>query len=64
MPATWDALAAAARTIADGERKAGDAAMVGLVFQGKAYEGLTCNALEWVDSFGGAAWSTTPARSP
>ena len=53
VPATWDALAAAARTIADGERKAGDAAMVGLVFQGKAYEGLTCNALEWVDSFGG-----------
>jgi trehalose/maltose transport system substrate-binding protein len=23
------------------------------LFQAKAYEGLTCNALEWVDSFGG-----------
>jgi len=53
VPTSWDALAAAARTIAEGERKAGDKAMVGLVFQGKAYEGLTCNALEWVDGFGG-----------
>ena len=23
------------------------------MFQAKAYEGLTCNALEWIDSFGG-----------
>jgi trehalose/maltose transport system substrate-binding protein len=29
--------------------------MWGFVFQAKAYEGLTCDALEWVDSFGGGA---------
>lgn len=53
LPATWDELAAVARKIQDGERAAGAADFQGFVFQGKAYEGLTCNALEWVASFGG-----------
>ena len=53
VPTTWDALTATAQKIQDGERKAGQAGMWGIVFQGKAYEGLTCDALEWVASYGG-----------
>ncbi|MCW5662580.1 MAG: ABC transporter substrate-binding protein [Piscinibacter sp.] len=52
-PQTWDELAAGAKKIMDGERAAGSADFQGFVFQAKAYEGLTCDALEWVHSFGG-----------
>ncbi len=52
-PATWQELTETAKEIQDGERDAGNDKMLGFVFQAKAYEGLTCNALEWVDSFGG-----------
>lgn len=52
-PATWDELAAAAKKIQDGERAGGLADFHGYVFQGKANEGLTCNALEWIAAFGG-----------
>ena len=52
-PGTWDELTAAATKIQEGERKAGSADFQGFVFQAKAYEGLTCDALEWVASFGG-----------
>ena len=53
VPKTWAELAESARAIVAAERAAGNARMTGFVFQGKAYEGLTCNALEWIDSFGG-----------
>ena len=52
-PETWDELAVTAKKVMDGERSGGKPGMQGLVFQGKAYEGLTCDALEWVASFGG-----------
>jgi len=52
-PQTWDELAAAAQTIQDGERAAGNKDFWGFVFQGAAYEGLTCDALEWQVSYGG-----------
>ena len=53
VPATWEALTTAARKIQDGERRAGQAGLWGIVFQAKAYEGLTCDALEWIASYGG-----------
>jgi len=52
-PTTWEELTATAKKVQDGERKAGNKDLWGFVFQGKAYEGLTCNALEWVASYGG-----------
>ncbi|MDQ0392159.1 ABC transporter substrate-binding protein [Labrys monachus] len=54
-PATWQDMTQDAERIQEGERKAGNDKFWGYVFQGKAYEGLTCNALEWVDSFGGGS---------
>lgn len=52
-PQTWDELEAAAQTIQDGERAEGNQDFWGFVWQGNAYEGLTCDALEWIASSGG-----------
>ncbi len=53
VPTTWEELTTTAQVIQDGERAAGNPDMWGFVWQGNAYEGLTCDALEWVKSFGG-----------
>ncbi|GAA5533081.1 ABC transporter substrate-binding protein [Deinococcus aluminii] len=51
-PKTWNELSTMAQKIQAGERKT-NPKFVGFVFQGKNYEGLTCDALEWINSFGG-----------
>lgn len=51
-PTTWAELETSAQTIQDGER-ASNPDFWGFVFQANAYEGLTCNALEWQYSNGG-----------
>ena len=52
-PETWEEMTEIATEIQAAEREAGNDRMWGYVFQGRAYEGLTCNALEWVASYGG-----------
>jgi trehalose/maltose transport system substrate-binding protein len=51
-PKTWNDLFKMAQKIQTGERK-NNPNFSGFVFQGNAYEGLTCDALEWIASAGG-----------
>ena len=54
-PKTWEELTEMAKKIQDGERKEGKKDFQGFVFQGKASESVTCDALEWIYSFGGGS---------
>jgi len=59
VPTTWDELEAAAQTIQDGVRaETGNDDFWGYVWQGNAYEGLTCDAHEWVASTIGSTFIT------
>ena len=53
VPQTWEELTQTALKVQTGERAKGDTDFHGFVFQAKAYEGLTCNAIEWVGGQGG-----------
>lgn len=53
VPETWQQLTDTAKTVMAKEREAGNDRFWGYIWQGKAYEGLTCNALEWVASYNG-----------
>jgi trehalose/maltose transport system substrate-binding protein len=52
VPQTWEELARTAAYVVEHERKS-NRDLVGFVWQGRAYEGLTCAALEWIDSYRG-----------
>lgn len=53
-PATWTELEEMAATIQEGEREE-NPDFWGFVWQGNAYEGLTCDALEWIASNNGGS---------
>jgi trehalose/maltose transport system substrate-binding protein len=54
-PKTWGDLFKMAKKIQDGEQKT-NKNFYGFVFQGNSYEGLTCDALEWIASVGGGQY--------
>lgn len=53
VPRSWEEMEETARLIQQRERDSGNTQLWGYVFQGRAYEGLTVNALEWIASSGG-----------
>jgi trehalose/maltose transport system substrate-binding protein len=52
-PKTWEELTDMAKKIQEGERKDGKSDFFGFVFQGESGETVTCDAIEWVYSYGG-----------
>lgn len=62
VPETWDELTETAVYIQREERAAGNRGMWGYAFQGRSYEGLTVNALEWLLSEGGSNYIDADGR--
>jgi trehalose/maltose transport system substrate-binding protein len=58
VPTTWEELEVAAATIQEGELAEGMDGFAGYVWQGNDYEGLTCDAHEWLVSTTGDTFIT------
>jgi trehalose/maltose transport system substrate-binding protein len=58
LPTTWEELEDAASIIQEGERAEGNDEFAGYVWQGNDYEGLTCDAHEWLVSTTGDSFIT------
>ena len=57
VPSTWKEFSDIAKRIQTAERARGNPDFHGFMFQGKADEGLTCHALEWIAGGGGQVLS-------
>ena len=53
VPKTWKEMSDVAKRIQTAERSRGNSDFHGFMFQGKADEGLTCHAMEWIASSNG-----------
>ena len=60
VPVSWEELETTSRKIMEGERPQGNDQLWGFLFQGRADEGLTCNALEWISSYKGGGQIVEP----
>lgn len=58
-PRTWEELLSASQKVLSREA---DPKLMGFVWQGKQYEGLVCNALEYIWSHGGTVWQNDRPR--
>ena len=58
VPETWADVAEAAEIIQEGEQAEGNEEFVGYVWQGNDYEGLTCDAHEWLVASTGDSFIT------
>lgn len=58
VPTTWEELTEAAAIIQEGEQAEGNEEFTGYVWQGNDYEGLTCDAHEWLVSTTGDSFIT------
>lgn len=61
VPKTWSQLTSEAKTIQGKVRKS-NKNFYGFVFQGNSYEGLTCDALEWIASYGGGTFINSKGK--